>query len=323
MKKTHTVRTFLAGVLAALLLVGMVPPALAAAGMNITIYPGISVYMDDQKLEPKDANGNDLPESMVKTKQEKALDEAKNNAAQALEEYNSGEELSQLIERYSPATSGDHVTSMGTGTLNTVYRDKLLELKADEAAVVENSTSGYYMVVFHSRGLSDVPTRDVRHILVRAETTTDESGAIVAPTDEAWAAAKEKIDAIQAEWENGGKTEESFAALANEKSDDGDGTTGGLYERNTEGYFVPEFNDWVFDAARKSGDVGMVQHSAEEGAASGYYGYHLIYYVGENEPVWMGTARNSLASEAQQAWVDELTAGYATALADGANYLGK
>ena len=58
MKKTHTVRTFLAGVLAALLLVGMVPPALAAAGMNITIYPGISVYMDDQKLEPKDANGN-------------------------------------------------------------------------------------------------------------------------------------------------------------------------------------------------------------------------------------------------------------------------
>ena len=58
MKKTHTVRTFLAGVLAALLLVGMVPPALAAAGMNISIYPGISVYMDDQKLEPKDANGN-------------------------------------------------------------------------------------------------------------------------------------------------------------------------------------------------------------------------------------------------------------------------
>ena len=63
MKKTHTVRTFLAGVLAALLLVGMVPPALAAAGMNITIYPGISVYMDDQKLEPKDANGNPVLDS--------------------------------------------------------------------------------------------------------------------------------------------------------------------------------------------------------------------------------------------------------------------
>lgn len=58
MKKTHTVRTFLAGALAALLLAGIVPSALAAAGVNITVWPGISVYIDDQKLEPKDANGN-------------------------------------------------------------------------------------------------------------------------------------------------------------------------------------------------------------------------------------------------------------------------
>lgn len=57
MKKTRTVRTFLAGVLAALLVVGMIPSALAAAGKTITVYPGINIYIDDQKLEPKDANG--------------------------------------------------------------------------------------------------------------------------------------------------------------------------------------------------------------------------------------------------------------------------
>lgn len=57
MKKTRTVRTFLAGVLVTLLVVAMIPPALAAAGKTITVYPGISVYIDDQKLEPKDANG--------------------------------------------------------------------------------------------------------------------------------------------------------------------------------------------------------------------------------------------------------------------------
>ncbi len=285
------------------------------------------LYFTPAEVSTKDANGNDLPESMVKTKQEKALDEAKNNAAQALEEYNSGEELSQLIERYSPATSGDHVTSMGTGTLNTVYRDKLLELKADEAAVVENSTSGYYLVVFHSRGLSDVPTRDVRHILVRAETTTDESGAIAAPTDEAWAAAKEKIDAIQAEWENGGKTEESFAALANEKSDEGDGTTGGLYERRSEGSFVTEFNDWVFDAARQPGETGIVRHEGDASAHSQYnpqyWGYHLIYFVGDNEPAWMGSVRSTMASDAQHDWLHELTEQYEIAQSDGANYIGK
>lgn len=57
MKKTRTVRTFLAGVLVTLLVVGMIPPALAAAGKTITVYPGINIYIDDQKLEPKDANG--------------------------------------------------------------------------------------------------------------------------------------------------------------------------------------------------------------------------------------------------------------------------
>lgn len=57
MKKQHNVRSFLAGVLVTLLVVSMVPSALAAAGMNITVYPGVSIYMDDAKLDPTDANG--------------------------------------------------------------------------------------------------------------------------------------------------------------------------------------------------------------------------------------------------------------------------
>ena len=285
------------------------------------------LYFTPAEVATKDANGNDLPESMVKTKQEKALDEARNNAAQALEEYNSGEEISHLIEHFSPSSSGDHVTTVGTSAISTIYRDQLLELGADEAAVVENSTSGYYLVVFHSRYLSEQPTRDVRHILVRAETTTDEDGHTVAPTDEAWAAAKEKIDAIQAEWESGAKTEDSFAALANEKSDDGNGTTGGLYERRSEGSFVTEFNDWVFDAARQPGEVGIVRHegdaSADSQYNSQYWGYHLIYFVGDNEPTWMGTVRSTLAGEAEHEWLHELSEQYEIAQAGGADYIGK
>lgn len=57
MKKTRTVRTFLAGVLVTLLVVGMIPSALAAAGKTVTIWPGINVYIDDQKLDAKDVNG--------------------------------------------------------------------------------------------------------------------------------------------------------------------------------------------------------------------------------------------------------------------------
>lgn len=59
MKKTHTVRAFLAGVLVTLLFVGVFPSAVAAtAERSITIYPGISIFIDDQKLNPTDANGN-------------------------------------------------------------------------------------------------------------------------------------------------------------------------------------------------------------------------------------------------------------------------
>lgn len=57
MKKSSNIRSFLAGVLVTLLVVSMVPSALAAAGVNITVYPGVSIYMDDTKLNPTDANG--------------------------------------------------------------------------------------------------------------------------------------------------------------------------------------------------------------------------------------------------------------------------
>ena len=51
-----------------------------------------------------------------------------------------------------------------------------------------------YVISFHGRYLVDEPTRDVRHILIQAESTTGEGNKLVAPTDEAWAAAKAKMD---------------------------------------------------------------------------------------------------------------------------------
>lgn len=58
MKKTHTIRAFLAGVLVTLFVVGIVPSTLAAGGKNVEIFPGVNIYIDDQKLNPTDANGN-------------------------------------------------------------------------------------------------------------------------------------------------------------------------------------------------------------------------------------------------------------------------
>lgn len=59
MKRTNHIVSFLSGLLTALLLVGMITPALAI-GMSkyIEVSTGVSVYVDDVKLNPKDANGN-------------------------------------------------------------------------------------------------------------------------------------------------------------------------------------------------------------------------------------------------------------------------
>ena len=48
-----------------------------------------------------------------------------------------------------------------------------------------------------------------------------------------------------------------------------------------------------------------------------------MYYVGENEPVWMGSARNSLATADLSEWTDGLTESYPAVEAGGASYLGK
>ena len=64
-------------------------------------------------------------------------------------------------------------------------------------------------------------------------------------TDEAKEAAKAKAEEILAKYESGDKTEESFAALAEQYSEDtGSNTNGGLYENVAKGQMVQEFNDF-------------------------------------------------------------------------------
>ena len=286
------------------------------------------LYFAIPTVNEKDEEGNELAEDELNKRKEEAKANAKKDAEDALKAVEGGATFQSQIDKYELAPSSnynnvDHVKVVGTSSINSAYREKLLALDKDACELVETD-SGFYVISFHDRYLVDESTRDVRHILAMAESTTGEDNKLVAPTDEAWAAAKAKMDEIQAAWDESGKTEDDFAKLANEKSDDGGSNTkGGLYERNPKDKFVPEFDEWVFDAARKSGDVGMVQHSAEEGATSGYYGYHLIYFVGENEPVWMGTAREALATKARDTWMEEMGNGVTAALTDGAGYLGK
>ena len=284
------------------------------------------LYFTPAAVEEKDKDGNARDEDTVNEEKEAALAKAKEDAEAALKAIQSGSSISSQTEKYelSETSYGDHTSSVGVSSAPTAIREKLLDMKDGDAELVENGESGYYVAALHSRKLVEDPTKDVRHILALAETTTDEDGKVVAPTDEAWAAAKAKIEAIQAEYEAGAKTEDSFAALANEKSDDGDGTTGGLYtDIGPDDRYVSEFLEWIYTDGRKVGDTGIIQHGAGD-STSEYWGYHFMYFVGDgdNEPVWMRTVRRTMTSQDLRAWLDGLLVDYKAAFTDGVKNIG-
>lgn len=138
---------------------------------------------------------------------------------------------------------------------------------------------------------------DVRHILLKVEGgTTDESGKTTY-SDEEWAACEKKAQQVLDTWLAGDKTEESFALLAQEHTQDpGSQTTGGLYERVPEGQMVQSFNDWCFDESRKSGDYGLVKTE---------YGYHVMYFV-RSYPQWTYFAQRDWVNEKTQQMISDL-----------------
>ena len=57
-QNNHNIRSFLTGVLTTLLVLGLAVPALAAATKTIDVSTGVSIYIDDVKLNSTDAAGN-------------------------------------------------------------------------------------------------------------------------------------------------------------------------------------------------------------------------------------------------------------------------
>lgn len=131
---------------------------------------------------------------------------------------------------------------------------------------------------------------DVRHVLIMPEGATNETIRTETFSDEAWAASEKKANELLENWKKGDKSEESFAQMANENTDDGNDSNmdgqpdGGLYTGVTEGQMVEEFEAWCFDASRKPGDVGIVKT---------IFGYHIMYFV-QGEPMWPHYAQQDL-----------------------------
>ena len=167
----------------------------------------------------------------------------------------------------------------------------------DIAVIDEEDTEAYYIVYVVSPAAPDRQTAgaDVRHILVEAETTKEdtEGNKVDLPAKEIeknFAEAKKEAEAILKEWKSGDATEDSFTALAKEKSDDpGVTENSGLYEDITStSSYVPEFLDWAL-ASHKVGDTGIIKTD---------YGYHVMYFVGADKTEkWESDVRSAIAEK--------------------------
>ncbi len=120
------------------------------------------------------------------------------------------------------------------------------------------------------------------------EITNEGTGYSIELVNETYKQARDIYDKFM----SGEKTEEAFAALAEEYSEDtgsvGENGSGGLYEGIERGKMVKPFEDWVYDEKREPGNVDLVMTE---------YGWHIMYFVKQHdEPAWKSDVRNSLGS---------------------------
>ena len=194
----------------------------------------------------------------------------------------------QVIDEAAEATIEDYLYSCEYRGITTA--DFIIEETAAWAKTAEvgdtylEESDGSFSVYFIERAMSrdESLKRNVRIAYFSAETYKDDT----VPTT------------VYKTWEESGFTEETFIELNKKYSQDEDTReTGGLYTNIGYGDYLKEFNDWLFDEDRAAGDGGLVKTDL---------GWHLAYYVGENEiPQWKSDVITDCADDKYNEMIDK------------------
>lgn len=177
----------------------------------------------------------------------------------------------------SAETEGEPVAQSEDDTADTASADEIdaSELtgdsdEAEKTKEVEYSVEVYYIV--KAPYADETTTKDAGHILFSLDAYGTED------------AAKTAAEKVYSEYLAGDKTKDSFETLAEANTDD----SGVFYDNIKPGDMVPEFEEWVYDEDRAEGDTGLVLTD---------YGYHLMYFVGDGDPVWIAECKTALTGE--------------------------
>lgn len=162
--------------------------------------------------------------------------------------------------------------------------------KANDVTVIEEP-SGYRVVMFMEKYKpTNVGSYTSRHILFQIKEDDVEK------SDEKM---KAKAEEVLAQFKAGDQSEEAFADLAKEMSDDkASAVNGGLTEDIRLGQFVTEYEKYCTDPARKKGDVEIVKTD---------YGYHIIYFISSVEQ-WKTDIIDELRHADEQKFMSDLQA---------------
>ncbi|MBR5515737.1 MAG: peptidylprolyl isomerase [Clostridia bacterium] len=210
-----------------------------------------------------------------------ALQEQAENAGISLEDY--------LKQCYGESVTLEDVKSVvGLQAYAYSYNDVIVSEKLEQ--MTEEDYESYYNDNYTEELDSDA-TRSVGHILISFDFYDNEELAL------------EKAQDVLALWKEGEMSRESFEELASEYNDD----SNCIYEKVTKGQMVAEFEDWLFAPERYEGETGIVKT---------VYGYHIMYYVGEDEPAWREDARNSYINGIMTEYTENLTEIYGEKIAE-------
>lgn len=226
-----------------------------------------------------------------------ALEAAQDLAQTVLDGFQDGGDLEELANENDGTYSKNENGTYSAGSVMSEWLYDSARKSGDASTLADGTVQ--YVVVFHDRFRDENPTIDIRHILVSLGTGSIAEGEEGYEDQQAQlkADAHAKAEELLAQWQSGEATEDSFAALALKESTDGSKYDGGLYTEVYQGQMVTEFNDWCFDAARQSGDTGVVDTQ---------YGSHVMYFSGVNAARWQTQVAANLRTEAYTAWEEDL-----------------
>lgn len=268
-------------------------------------------YIAAETEEVTDAEGNTTTE-VVAGGVDAALAAAKEIAANVTDEAS----FDAAVTAYKEGATVSHTHGYTKDSLNLAYRDWATDSARNEGDVTAVSNeNGAYVVLYVGYEDNMYPSTAMRHILIKSVDADGDTKY----SEEEMAAAKAKIEEIEAEWLAGDKTEESFAALAEQYSEDeGSKANGGLYETIGKGDMVGDIDTFLFEAGRKVGDTAVLH-----GNNGSYDGYHLVYFVGEGQLYGLAQAEAQMTNEAYTEWENGITADVTAETAWAARLIGK